>query len=198
MSAEFNNTLEDMFALFSSTGEHENADCFERVMASRFNSADFSRADLLFDVRTGLSNLIYQESNKNLTSWSKPNPQSIASILAKVKVCEKYGIAKDMIQVLLVESCGFSGEEARKADEALVFKAFMQPLERMTRREKTSPTVLERVKVNLIRNTPLEAIKKNNIDDETMLFYLLTKRKDIISILPSHYKKQVIENDLGM
>lgn len=198
MSAGFGNTIEDIFALFSGTEKYEDAEHFERILSARFNSPGFSREDLLFDVRTGVSNLINQNSNKDLTSWNRPNPKAIKAIMEKVKVCEKYGIAKDMIQVLLVESCGFPGEEARKADEALVFKAFMQPLERMTRREKTSPTVLERVKVNLIRNTPLEAIKKNNIDDETMLFYLLTKRNDMISILPSHYKKQVIENDLGM
>jgi hypothetical protein len=74
----------------------------------------------------------------------------------------------------------------------------MQPLARITRQEKISPTAIDRIKISLIRNIPLDAIKKNNVDDESMLFYRLTKRVDIIPILPNNHKKQIITNDMGM
>jgi hypothetical protein len=60
-------TVDDLFMLFACTNDSADVEHFELILSNRFNAPDFLMSDLVFDIRTGLNNLINQDSNTNLT-----------------------------------------------------------------------------------------------------------------------------------
>ena len=193
------NPIADHFAKLLFDGEMHCPDQFEIDLRAALEDKDYARVDFLYDMRTGISELL-NEYEQDISSNDAERDLQISYVFKKISICDDLGLRDEVILATLsniVRAASEIRSEILNKPEATIKRLTMNT-GRLSVKNFTK-VGMDVMNLALINTFPLETIKKAELPEKYLKLLLkLTGRQEYISIMDNAAKRNILNDGLGM
>lgn len=193
------NLIADHFAKLLYDGEMHCPDQFEMDLRAAMQDNDYERADFLYDMRTGITELL-NEYEQDISSNDAERDLQISYVFKKIGICHDLALRDEVILATLSNIVRANSEIRAeiKNNPEVTIKRLTMNTGRLSVKNFTK-VGMDTMNLALINTFPLETIKKAELPEKYLKLLLkLTGRQEYISIMDNSAKRNVLNDGLGM